>query len=1686
MIELPGFRTIEKIHEGGRLISFRADRISNRQMVVIKIVNHEPNHYLLETGYEISRHLNSEMVVKPIDLKSHNGMKYLIVEDFGAKPLSVMDLSSICMKDRLILFIKITKSLLYIHEANIIHYDINPENIWLNPDTNQIKIDGFGLAARKENNEWVPGKNDIDQYRVPFMSPEQTGRTNVTLSHTTDFYSLGCTFYQLATGELPFTSQDTLELIYCHLAKTPRWPHQMNTEIPEPVSDIIMKLLEKNPENRYQSCAGIIKDFEICLSLMEKGQPIHAFTLGQHDLASGLNFSETLYGRDRDIHRLVSTLKERSDTAFPLILVSGNAGVGKSSMVQQALKQVGLKAYTATGKHDRISKQGAVRSAFESLTLQILSKGKEKVEEWKERILAALGNNAQLILDLVPMLEFIIGKHPPAMKLSSVENDIRMNIVIRKFIETIVFSQTPLILFLDDLQWAEPETIRILETIELYPIRGFHLICAYRDRETDSLHPFIRAINKIKKKYYPILEIHLRPLDQETQNQWISNLFKKNSQLTRPFSELLFEKTDGNPFFIKLFLEYLSDKKSLYQDRAHIWNWDLKQIDTLPATDHVVDFMATKINQLDSGAIDLLKTASCLGSSFSAQLLEIVFNGSGKSFLKALEPAINKGILVKNPDGLKFVHDIVQDLVYSMMPEMEKKRLHLKCGKKILETAGETQMDDLIFIVTDQMNAAVSILSDLQDRVDLALLNLKAGQKKQDLSSLQAADRYFRTGISLLPMGAWVSNYKLSLSLFSHRCEILYVLGNVPEAEYAFHHVLTHAELPDHLMRAFETRSIYLMQAYRAQEVIETGLTILSRFDYPLSLKFNRFYLYKEIFQFKKQMLGKKIRDLINLPEITDPRQAAVIRILIIILRASSLSGHPAFMTLLFNSMNYVLKHGINPYSAYLFSFYGTVLSNLMYDLKNGFEFGKLALAIVEKFNAVRQEMLTRHLFILISLNHLGQTRHHMDELSAVVKKSLNSGRFMNVFNLHVLYFFFHFVSGTRLESIEQEMLEKRKQILDSNQIIWIHSLDLLFQVIQAMMGKGRKKFLLDSPTDIDNEDLIETWKKTNTIATITDYYLYRQILSYVLETPEKSLEYAKKGSPYFSSFVSLSSKMTHIFFYTLALLGLLTEKPQKAKKACLKLIRKNHRFLKLIYHKAPENNSHMFFLIEAELAGIEEQEEKAALYYEKAMAAAKNAGYIHVEALSCELAGKFYLKKRNQRFAQFLIFESVRLYKKWGVLSKAARLEHEYAGLLVEEPRSEGLDINAMAFKDIDIYSVLKASQAISGEIKPQKLMRRLIQLILENSGAQRAFLLLNTDNQLKIDAFAQIHPDTVRILEGIPLEKAGNKLAKSIVYYAFLSNKTIILDNAAADSRFLYDSYISETRPVSILSMPVIGKKKIQGVLYLENNLMSGAFTKQHLRVLEILISQVIISIENSRLYEKLRNEIKIQILSTRKIQAQQTQLRKMSSQLTQTEERERKAIADNLHDSVTQTLAMSISMLRSVKSPGSHENFIKIAETRKLLEESLANIRSLTFQLSSPILYDVGLEAALQWLCEDFSKKYGLEFRFINSTHQFTALDETTKITLYRVTQELMMNVVKHSQAPNAILIVSVRDGRLSIRIEDNGIGFNASAINKSDGFGLFSISERMNALGGLFQIDSSPGNGTRINIEAPISK
>jgi predicted ATPase/signal transduction histidine kinase len=1687
MIKIAGFKILEKIHASQKMAFFTACPISSSKTILIKIANTEAHNHLLETEYQITRNLNSKIVVKPIEIQSCNNIRFLVLEDFEAKPLGIFDTKSMKMQELIGLFIDIARSLSHLHESNIIHNNINPDNLWFNPVANTLKIGGFCLSKKEISQTKDPFQHHTQhQIAQPpgYISPEQTGRTSLDLTRATDFYSLGCTLYKLSTGRLPFVSKDKLELIHCHLAKTPGMPNQINEDIPQPLCDIIMKLLEKNPLDRYQSCSGLQKDFETCMTLMNNKNQNHNFQPGLGDLTSTICFSDKLYGRSRQIKKLTKAMAGKGKTRYPLILVSGEAGVGKSALVEQAWKQLDFKAYFVNGKHEKTHQSRAAQTALESVILQILGEGKTKVKKWKNKIIMALGNTAQPIIDFVPMLEFIIGKHPPAMKLTALESDTRLNNLLCKFIETIASKEQPVIMFLDDMQWVEQESIRILEVIKTHPINGLCIICAYRNQETNEQHPFIRTVNKIKKNKVPVLEINLNPLDMETQNHWVSDLFGKARPDIRPFSTLLFEKTDCNPYFIKSILENLSSTKHLYQTPNRTWDWKFKQISQVPATDNMGNFMIKKITQLSVESIELLKITSCFGSCLSITLMETIYAKENKRFKAALHPLINKGIMIQNQNDLRFVHDIVQESVYSMMSREEQTKLHLSAGRKLLKMTPENEIDNQIFMIADQMNFARSIIGEAQEQLNLARLNLKAGQNKMELSSLEAADTYFKTGISLLPADAWHTNYMLALSLFSQRCEILYVLGKYTQADFQFDQVLNHAEQPDHLLKIFEAKSTYLMQAYQTQEVIDTGLTILSKLGYKISPEFNRFQLIKEVLLFKKQLLGTKVSDIINLPEMIDPRKTAIIRSLIIISRACAINGHPFAHIALFRSMRFILTNGLTPYAGYVFSFYGTVLSNLFYDVKKGYAFGKLSMEIVEKFKAKKQKILTSHLFTVISINCLGQTKHHLEQLSKIVKSSLEAGLFMNIFNLHAMYYFLNFISGTKLEDIEHHMRVSRKEIRESSQILWIHNLELLFQVVRVLRGNTRKLFLLDTPLDIYDEKFFQQWENANIIPTISDYFLYHQIVSYVLQDGKKSLEYAKKGALYFKSYVSLSSQMTHLFFYSLTLLERCNGSNPGAHSLYLGQARQNQKFFKKIFKRAPENNPHMFFLLEAEIARVKNQFERAACYYDRAMSSAKDSGYLHVEAISCELAAKFFLNKKQGYLARSLFLKAKRLYREWGVIPKVRQLETQYA-LILKEDRTDKIRINdTVESNDVDIYSVLKASHIIAREIKPKKLMRLLIQLILKNSGAQRAFLLLYSDNQLKIEAFAQTHSDFVKVLQGVQVEQAGQMLASAIAYSSFLSKKSIILDNASLDKQFNYDPYIIENKPLSILCTPIIGKKNIQGVLYLENNLMMGAFTKQRLKILDILNTQVVISIENSRLYEKLRTQIKKQMVSTRKIQSHQAQLRRMSSQLAQTEERERKAIADDLHDSVTQTLALGVSMINSIHHLDDKENFLKLEETQALLKQALANIRSLTFQLSSPILYDVGLEPALEWLCEDFFQKHGLHIQFVHPAGRITPFDETTKITLYRAVRELIINIIKHAHTQDAALSVSARDGYFNICMEDKGVGFNTAPTIKHDGFGLFSISERMRALKGKIHILSTPGKGTRITIEVPV--
>ncbi len=1690
MANIPGFDILELLFQNELMNIYRAGDRTNRRMAMIKVPRHQSANTLVTREYDLASGLDPRQVIKPTALETHEQLKFLVYDDFNARPLRSILPADLGLEDQLILLANLSGSLAHIHQNSILHNYVNPDTLWVDPENLNVKITGFehALPSRTDSGKSHIHSLESSETHLAYMAPEQTGRTSLDLSMASDLYSLGCTFYEIMTGRVPFSTDDTLELIHSHLAKDPVPPHQTRPEIPEFMSAIIMKMMKKRPEDRYTSCDVLKKDVELCKSVLNDPVSQVSFIPGEHDPIQSIDFSEQIYGRETDTRRLMDTLTDTTRDPTPLIMISGPPGIGKTEFVKHVGRRLNHRVYFAIGKHDKIPTRNVVQSVFESLILQIISEGKPAMSKWKEQIHTVLGNNLRIMTDMVPMLEFIVGKQPPLINLSPIENEIRINITMRKFIETLADREKPLVMFLDDLQWAEPESIRLIEIIGMSPIDGFYIICAFRDSQVTEDHVFIRTVDQLRHSGMKIHEIALSPISEAQQKNWLKDLFSASGQAPEKnletFSVLLYEKTGGNPFYLKSFLDYLLEKQLILSTSNRSWHWDLEKINTVPATNTPDNFLSRKTAHLDTSSKTLLNLAACTGSSIPSPILEKLYAQTSLEFQSALAPILTNGIMELDKDNLRFMHDIIMESASELIPEDERLQLHLKIGRQLLAITPENELEDRCLLIADQLNAASSLILDPNERVTLAGINLKAGQKKMKLASLQSAEQYFRTGIELMGSDGWRTDFNLTMGLHIRQCEILFIMGEQASAQTVYDRALSHSRHPDEMLAILEAKSAYLMQAYQAGEVVESALAILKRLEFQLPGRFNLFYLIREILGFRLALIKTPIDQIDDLPEITDARQSAIIRIMIIISRACALNGNPLAIVVMFRALRFICQKGINPYAGYVFSYYAHILSNLKYRLEKGYKFARLAVDTIDRFKEEKQKILPEYLFILISINSHGKTRHHLNQISMILKQSLRAGIFMNVFNLHVMYFFLHFISGTKLSEIEQDMAARRNDILGAKQAIWNQNLDLLFQVIRILRGKDNVPFLTPSPTDIYDEQLVATWQKTYSIATVSDFFLYRQIIAYLHDDHTRSLIYAEKGRPYFNSYVTLTAQMTHRFFHALALALAHRMKPGSSPGPAVlfKTFKDQLGFFKKIYRQAPENNPHMYYLLQAKYNQFKNRFQKASRLYHLAIQAARTAGYIHVEAICCEQAARFFLEQKQPYFAIFLIQESIGLFEEWGCTPKSKLLKEEFDALLKESLPPKTSAAGSSAFRDPDVLSVLRASQAISREVQPRKLMKQLISLIIRNSGAQRAFLLLHTDDHLRIQASAQTDPEEIEVLQDSIVAQTSDLLPASTVHYVFMSQKRIILEHASRSGMFNHDPYMLKNRPISVLCIPVVGKKRTKGVLYLENNLISGAFTEERVSTLNILINQMVISIDNSTLYEDLKNEIRKQVHATRKIKEHQVQLQKMSSQLAEVEEQERKAIADDLHDSVTQTLAMSISMFKTMKIP---EHVQNARITLDLLEQSLTNIRSLTFQLSSPLLYDVGLEAALEWLCEDVSTKNDIHIEFKNFITPTLTLNDTQKVSLYRMSRELIINIIKHARADKASMTLSLNQGRLTVCVKDNGMGFDRSRVSKGDGFGLFSISERINILEGDMEIDSVKGEGSAIYLRVPVN-
>ncbi|MEA5570453.1 AAA family ATPase [Calothrix sp. UHCC 0171] len=1552
-INLLGYEVGEQIYLGSRTVVCRA-MSEARKPVIIKFMRNEcPSFNELvqfRNQYVITRNLDIDGVVRPIALERYNNSYALVMEDFGGISLEeyfnqlIQEPSINTVDIFLDVAIKIAIALDQLHSNRIIHKDIKPANILINPDTKQVKLIDFSIASVLPRETQQLKNPKILEGTLAYISPEQTGRMNRGIDYRTDFYSLGVTFYQLLTQQLPFASIDLMELLHCHIAKQPESVTSLKPGIPQQLGDIVSKLMAKNAEARYQSALGLKYDLILCQQYWNNQRKIPGFELGQKDLCDRFIIPEKLYGRETEVAKLLAAFarvispKDILSSAgnCELMMVKGVSGIGKTAVINEVHKPiVQQQGYFIKGKYDQFQRQtpfSAFLQAFRNLIRQLLHDSDVQLQSWKQKILEVLGENAQVIIDVIPELEQIIGKQPPAIELEGTAALNRFNLLFRNFIQIFATSAHPLVIFLDDLQWADSASLKLLHLLATENKSGHILIIgAYRDNEVPSAHPLILTLAQIGQMGTVINEIAIAPLQISDINHLVADTLNCSLPIALPLAELVQQKTQGNPFFCTQFLKLLYDEKLIkFNLQSGHWECDISQVRERSLTQDVVELMVEVLQKLPPATQNLLSLAACIGNEFDLNTLAVVLEQSPTDVAVDLWKALQEELILPQHESYKFfqtdlnqanqklndlvidststtvsykfLHDRVQQAAYSLIDEHQKPATHLKIGKLLLANTTVDVYEDNIFDIVNHLNAGINLIKEDGERQELAQLNLTAATKAKAATAYIAAQEYLDTGISLLAADCWEKQYDLAFSLSRQKIEIEYLNGNFEVSEK-----LTFAVLPN-LKNNIDKADIYnvLIVQYtlqlRYEESINTGRYALNLLNLELPDTNFPQEIEKEYILVNQLLAGREISSIIDLPPMESPEKMIAAKLLMN-LDAVCYNGKPElFPVVALKLVNLSLMHGNTAESARGFADYAVILGAIFQDYKSSYEFGLLAVNLSNKLNNSSAQCRTYFMFASF-VNHWSQPLRLSSAINDdAYRFGLESGELQNSGYSLFAKTLNLFCQGTNLGDILTYIPGFIEFTNKTQNLATTDCLTALQQVIGNLSGMTahHRDFAIANTSE---EEYWQLYQSRQSGLAMCCHQIIKSQALYIYGDYDGAYACALEAQANIMRVIGFFCVAVHNFYFSLALVHKYDQASDDDTKAeYLQQLQANQAQMKIWADSCPENFLHKYLLVEAEMLRLAGDNTEAIELYDKVIHLAKENHYIQEEALSYELAAKFYLGWNKPKIAQVYIKDAYYAYARWGAKSKVNHLEKEYPQLLapiIIRQASDTLSLETVVLNAtqvintssttlasvFDLATVIKSSQAISSEIDVARLVQSLMEVVLENTGASKIVMILCKNAQMFVEASAEVAGETIiqRNNFNCLAVDESSEVPISVLNYVKNTGRLLLVNDVAADITWLADSYIQQQKPQCILCLPIHRQGKLTGLLYLENRIATEVFTSDRLELLELICSQAAISLENAQLYERSQDyakQLETSLENLKQAQLQLVQSEKMSA--------------------------------------------------------------------------------------------------------------------------------------------------------------------------------------------------------------
>jgi predicted ATPase len=1411
--------------------------------------------------YELKDSLAADWALRPVELVRERGRTLLVVEYTEGEPLDRLIGLPMEIGRFLRLGVALSTALGRLHGQGLVHKDFKPANVIVDSTGEHVWLTGFGIASRLPRERQVPRPPDTISGTLAYMAPEQTGRMNRSVDSRSDLYSLGVTLYQMVTGVLPFTTFDSAELVHCHIARQPLPPAERVPGVPAAISAVIMKLLAKTAEDRYQTAAGVGVDLRRCLTAHQSGDSIESFPLAARDIPDVLRIPETLYGREQSIQALLQAFERvATDGSSELMLVTGYSGVGKSSIVNELQKALSLShGIFATGKCDQLTRDvpyATLARAVQTLVLMVLRSDDAELARWRDSITRAVEPNGQLIASIIPELELVIGKQSAVPDLPPQDARNRFQMVFRAFLQVFAQSEHPLVLFLDDLQWIDAGTLALVEHVAGPETRHLLLIGAYRDNEVSPSHPLVLTLGALRGAGARVNDIVLSPLDVDDVCRLIATAVHGDEQHVRPLAQLVVEKTGGNPFFAIQFLTELSDESLLsFDPEIATWNWNLARIGAKGYTDNIAELMVAKLQRLPTTVQEALRDLACLGNIADVATLAIVRESSEAEIDTAFLDAAQAGLVIRLEGAYRFAHDRVQEAAYAGIPPALRPEMHLRIGRQLRAASEIEPPADRVFAVVTQLNHAVDLMADADERIALLRLNVRAGMKAKAAVAYRAARDYLGEAAALVAADAWTRCYDETLELYLAFAECEYLVGHFHAAEQLFERMLEHAQSDLDRARIYSLRIKVYQAGSRYDESVVLVLEALRLFGvtFPGSDDEIERATEAEFRAVAANLGGRRIADLLDAPAADAPEVRAIIDLLVDA-APGAYNGRPKLFPLVtMKAVNFSLRYGNTDQSSYAYAVHALTLVSVYGDLEQAFEFSEMALRLNDRFDNARLRGTLLHLHG----DHVNFWRRHFATSVPILEQGLRA-----CVEVGDLVYAGHLAFLTVWQAIERgvplgdarTLAARHAEFARQSHIDAVYqTIELEQQFLASLQGRTSDPLKFDA-AGFDEAASLATIEKSSFGCGIVFCRIMKQILAFLYGRHAEALEAARLAEPMLSAARATPIEATHHFYNALTLTALYPGAPasDQAQWACV--LESELRKLKLWADNCPQNYHTRYALVLAEVARIEGRPAEAMDRYEEAITSARDNGFVQQEALAFELAARFYASRGFAAFAHLYLRNARYAYVRWGAQGKVRQLDETDPQLRGEATAPYTPTTIAETVEHLDLATVLKVSEAVSSEIGLEQSVDTLIRTALEHAGAERGLLILPRGTEHRIEAEARTDGETVTV----NVRQAGvtaADLPEPIFRYVLRTHESVLLHDASAQSPFSGDEYVRAHHSRSVLCLPLLKQARLVGVLYLENNLTSRLFTPARVGILKLLASEAATSLENTRLYEEVR---------------------------------------------------------------------------------------------------------------------------------------------------------------------------------------------------------------------------------------